>query len=605
MPDLNQPVMADFVFGGIESDEQRLLQTERLACTGIRHFHAIAPLDPIPDRPVHITVQVGPDTAIDCLTAYVTVDGSLPNGMHGRAINGTAVRLTPVATRWESLIWDYVTVWEGELPGQPEGTLVQYAIEGWRTFDPLLSVWSSELNLDRTVQPRTLYGYHVDTATPPEWAREAVIYHVFVDRFSGVENRWLEPGEMEHFAGGTLRGVIEHLDFIAALGVTAIWISPVFVTESYHGYDTSDYYNVDPRFGANADLVALFEAAHARGLRVILDFVANHTSVQFAPFVVALNDTDSEYRRWFSFDPAYKHGYRTFFDAATMPQLDADHPAVRNFLNGAAQHWLRAGADGLRLDYAAGPSHVFWSAFRAACRQARPDCWLFGEVTLAGEKLRTYTGRLDGCLDFSFCRAVRMLCALPKPQMSLSQFATQSQASRAFFGDSFLLPAFIDNHDMNRFLWAAGNEKQRLRLALGLLFTVGGSPCLYYGTEVGLSQPRAKGPWREESRHPMLWGAAQDRDLLAYTTRLIAARRTHRALVDGAIITYLLDDARGLWLFERRAGDSRVLVAVNIGDALHLGELPAGPWIDWGGTGAAAAGTLPALSVTLWTKGGV
>ncbi len=604
MSDLNQPVMADFVFGGIESDEQRLLQTERLARAGIRHFHAIAPLDPLPGQPVRLTVQVGPDTAIDRLAAYVTLDGTLPDGAQGRAENGFAVGLAPVATRWEPLIWDYVTVWQGEIPGQPEGTLVHYTIEGWRTYGPPLSAWSSEQNIDRTVQPRTLYGYHVDSYAPPQWAREAVIYQVFVDRFSGVENCWLEPGEMEHFAGGTLRGVIDHLDYIAALGATAIWLSPVFVTESYHGYDTSDYYNVDPRFGTNADLLALFEAAHVRGLRVILDFVANHTSVEFAPFVDALNHTESEYRRWFSFDPVYKHGYRAFFDVATMPQLDADHPAVRNFLNGAAQHWLEAGADGLRLDYAAGPSHVFWSSFRAACRQVKPDCWLFGEVTHAGEKLRTYTGRLDGCLDFSFCRAVRMVCAQPTPQLALSQFATQMQASRAFFGDDFLLPAFIDNHDMNRFLWAAGNDKQRLRLALGLLFTLGGSPCLYYGTEVGLGQPRAKGPWREESRHPMLWGAAQDKALLAYTRQLIAARRSHPALIGGDLVSHLLDDAHGLWLFERCAGADRVLVAVNIGTEAQEIELPAGTFNDLDGIAVTGKVVTPPLSVTLLVGAG-
>ena len=604
MSDLNQPVMADFVFGGIESDEHRLLQTERAARAGIRHFHAITPLDPLPGRPVRITVQVGPDTAIDRLSAYVTLDGSLPGGAQGRAENGFAVSLAPIATHWEPLIWDYVTVWAGEIPGQPAGTLVQYAIEGWRTFGPPLSVWSSEQNIDRTVQPRTLYGYHVDGFAPPPWARDAVIYHVFVDRFSCVENRWLEPGEMEHFAGGTLRGVIDHLDYIAALGATAIWLSPVFVTESYHGYDTSDYYNVDPRFGTNADLLALFEAAHARGLRVILDFVANHTSVEFAPFVAALNDAESEYRRWFSFDAAYKHGYRAFFDVATMPQLDADHPAARSFLNGAAQHWLQAGADGLRLDYAAGPSHVFWSAFRAACRQVRPDCWIFGEVTLAGEKLRTYTGRLDGCLDFSFCRAVRMLCAQAAPAMPLSQFATQIQSSRAYFGADFLRPAFIDNHDMNRFLWAAGNDKQRLRLALGLLLTLGGSPCIYYGTEVGLGQPRAKGPWREEARHPMLWGEAQDKSLLTYTTDLIAARRAHPALVDGAITSHVLDDARGLWLLERRAGGDCVLVAINIAGTEQVIDLPPGAYAHLDGATAAGSVTAPPVSVTLLTGAG-
>ncbi len=126
--------MADFVFGGIESDEQRLLQTERAARAGIRHCHDITPLDPAPGEPVRLSVQVGPDVAIDRLTAYVTLDGSQPAGAQGQAESGFAVALAPVATRWEPLIWDYVTLWQGEIPGQPAGTLVQYRLEGWRTF---------------------------------------------------------------------------------------------------------------------------------------------------------------------------------------------------------------------------------------------------------------------------------------------------------------------------------------------------------------------------------------------------------------------------------------------------------------------------------------
>lgn len=599
MSDLSQPVMADFVFGGIEADEQRLLATEREACAGIRHFHAIAPLDPAPGQPVRLTVQVGPDVAVDRVTAYITTDGAFPAGSQGVAQHGFAVELRPVATRWAPLIWDYVTLWEGEIPGQPDGTLVQYIIEGWRSFNPPLSIWSREQRIDRTIESRTLYGYHVDDFAPPEWARTAVVYHVFVDRFTGVENRWLEPAEMEHFVGGTLRGVVDRLDYIAALGVTALWISPVFVTESYHGYDTTDYFNVDPRFGSNADLLELFEQAHARGLRVILDFVANHTSVAFAPFMAAFNDPTSEHRSWFSFDDAYKHGYRAFFDVASMPQLDADVPAVREFLIHAAQHWLAAGADGLRLDYAAGPSHVFWSSFRAACRQVRPDCWLFGEVTRTGDTLRAYTGRLDGCLDFSFCRAVRMLCAQPQPAMTLSQFANQMQASQVFFDADFLRPAFIDNHDMNRFLWVADNDKRRLQLALSLLFGLGGSPCLYYGTEVGLGQPRAKGPWREEARHPMLWGEAQDAALLKYTTQLIDFRRRHPAFVSGKIATCFLDEESGVWLVERRVPKERALIAVNLSARPQLVALPGGAFITPEGATIAGQIALEPVSAVL------
>ncbi|MEZ4716889.1 MAG: alpha-amylase family glycosyl hydrolase [Caldilineaceae bacterium] len=116
------------------------------------------------------------------------------------------------------------------------------------------------------------------------------------------------------------------MDYIADLGVTALWLSPFFKTSFYHGYDTVDFYTVDPRFGTNDDVRALVDAAHARGLRVILDFVANHVGTGFAPFAAAAADPADPHRAWFSFGPEYKHGYRSFFDVAAMPQLDTDHP---------------------------------------------------------------------------------------------------------------------------------------------------------------------------------------------------------------------------------------------------------------------------------------
>ncbi len=137
---------------------------------------------------------------------------------------------------------------------------------------------------------------------------------------------------METFVGGTLRGVIDHLDYVASLGVTAIWLTPIFKVGSYHGYDTIDYTEIDPRFGAKADLAELVEQAHVRGLRVILDFVANHSSHQFEFFQQALADPASAHRELYDFDPAYQHGYRTFFADATMPQFNHDHPEARGYL---------------------------------------------------------------------------------------------------------------------------------------------------------------------------------------------------------------------------------------------------------------------------------
>ena len=227
-------------------------------------------------------------------------------------------------------------------------------------------------------------------------------------------------------------------------------------------------------------------------------------------------------------------------------------------------------------------------------------------MTLAGDELRAYQGRLDGCLDFAFCRLLRQLCAPDQPTITLSHFVNTLQRSRTFFqrdGTSqaeFLLPSFLDNHDMNRFLWVAGNDKQRLRLAAGLLFAFGDAPILYYGTEVGLSQPRGKGPWREEARHPMRWGEAQDQELLAYFKQLIALRRRHAALRSGSLQTHLLDETKQLWLVERRAGDDVVLVAVNLKDAAQPVTLAKSQAADLTGVPVSQPVILPARSVTFF-----
>ena len=587
-------IMQDFVFGALESDANTLA-AERQRWSGIRHHHAIEPLDPLPGQPVTLTVTVGRDVLAERVTAYVTTDGSQPAGAQGVAANGFAVDLQRVETRFQFIYWDYAEVWQGQIPGQPEGTHVRYVIEGWLDG---ASLWSNELRIDGVNEAKTTYGYTVDRFQTPAWAHEAVVYQVLVDRFAPAPDRWLEPAEMEEFVGGTLRGVIDNLDYIASLHVDALWLTPIFRIGSYHGYDTIDYLEIEPRFGTKGDLAELVEKAHARGLRVILDFVANHSSDQFDLFQQALADPSSQARQIYDFSPAYQHGYRCFFTAANMPQFNHDHPEARRYLLDAARYWLREFAvDGYRLDYAAGPSHDFWSAFGAACKEVNHDCWIFGEVTLGSDSLRTYTGRLDGCLDFGFVRQVRLLCAAPAPLIPISRFAAGMQRAQRFFPASFTRPTFIDNHDMNRFLWAVSNDKHLLRMATGILLAFGGTPILYYGTEVGLSQPRTKGHYREEARHPMLWGDSQDKTLLAEFQRLIAFRRSHPALVYGEIETLALNDERGLWLTRRAHNGDEVLIAVN--SSLRNGRitLPPGQWIDLQGESAAATLPLPARSV--------
>ena len=563
-----------------------MLHARAQAC-GLQHGACITPADPLPGEPVTLTVTVGPDLALDQLVCYYTTDGQEPEGSKGKAHVGQAIPLERVAVEWHPFLWGYLERWEGTLPPQPEGTAVRYRIGGWRGGAAGEEVWADwppiQMQVERAAaaffaglrvpehfpfpaepQP-TPFAYSVDRLASPDWARAAVVYQIFVDRFNpGGDRSFAQPDSLHSFLGGTLAGVTEKLDHIADLGATCIWLSPIFASPTYHGYDTTDFYAVEPRLGSNDDLRRLVQAAHARGIHVLLDFVCNHVSVRHPFFQEARSDPASPYRRWFTFDPAYPHGYRTFFNVASMPRLNTAYPAARDYLIQAACHWLTGyDVDGFRLDHANGPDHAFWTDFWSACKAAKPDCWCFGEIVEPPAVLRRYLGRLDGCLDFHLCDLLRR--AFARETLDLAALERQVNRHELFFPRTFTCPSFLDNHDMDRFLYLAGGDRQRLQLAMLILMTLPGTPIVYYGTEVGLSQTPGRGEGRglETSRLPMAWGGEQDGGLLAWHRRLIAARRTHPAIWEGKRITSFVDSTA--WCYRIEGAGKPLLVAANVG----------------------------------------
>jgi len=246
--------------------------------------------------------------------------------------------------------------------------------------------------------------------------------------------KWLQSQDLAKPFGGTLRGVIEKLPYIHDLGFNAIWLSPIFTSPSHHGYDTSDYEQIEPRLGTQADFEVLVAKAHQLGIRVILDFVANHVSNQHPAFKAALQTPESPYKDWFYWDP-WPH-YRCYFDVPEMPELRLTYGApARRYLLEVAQKWLRLGIDGYRLDYASGPGLDFWVDFRRACREVNPESWLFGEVTKPADEQLSFSGGLDGTLDFLTCQALRETFAFQS--WSLSRFAGYLQDSLAYFPREF------------------------------------------------------------------------------------------------------------------------------------------------------------------------
>jgi glycosidase len=589
---MTDDVSQDFVFGTLATDDLRLARV-RAATAGVLHEFDLEPADPGPDDPVVIGATIGPRVAADHVTVYWTADGSDPAGARGQVTVGQSLELARADVGWDTLNWGYRERWTGTMPAQPSGTLVRYRIEAWSAAAAAdaPSTWASEIagvvggerpadlsDLDAglfafagslwPIRRPGSYAYHVDAERVPAWLRDAVIYEAFVDRFATTGGRpFATPASAGGFYGGTLRGVIERLDHIVDLGVTCLWLTPIFPSPSHHGYDATDYRSVEPRLGTEADLHELVELAHRRGLRVILDFAANHVSSDHPAFQAALADRDSPEARWFTFT-RWPDEYLSFFGVRDHPQLDTDDPGARSELIDSARYWLGLGIDGFRCDYANGPSHAFWSQFRAATRAASPDSITLGEVVETPALQRTYRGRLDGCLDFILMQALREAFAFDR--IGPTAFDTFVRRHLAFMAGDFVLPTFLDNHDMNRFLWVVRGDARRLKLAALCQFTLPNPPIIYYGTEVGRSQDRdvrsADGSGHpEESRLPMLWGAEQNLELLDFYRRLIAVRRESGDLWRGTRAAIVLDDASGVSVHRHAAGARTAVVILNNG----------------------------------------
>lgn len=571
---------AEFLFGPLSTRGGRLAATQRQSL-GFYPASLHEPLDPQPGEAIRIRVRVGADLRLERIRLFYTADGSAPILGKAEAGPNRAIDLQRLDVLWETSLWAYVEIWQGELPPQEEGTLLQYGLLGWDvagrcwpcpSHDPaaigrLPGVVDGDL---KPLQRRERYGspqryaVGVDRLMPPAWFREAVFYQILVDRFHPGPGGKLAPADdLTQPLGGTLRGITAQLDYLRALGVSCLWLTPIFPAPAYHGYATTDYTGIEPRLGDAEDWRQLVDAAQERGLRVVLDFVANHLSDEHPYFRLARQDADSRYLSWFHFRD-WPRDYASFFDVASQPELQVDQPDVARHLLEAARHWLEHGCDGFRLDYAHSVSHGFWSRFRAVTREANADSICFGEVTDTPAVIRSFTGRMDGCLDFPLAELLRNCFALGTLQ--LSDFDRQLHRHLGYFqgGEQLVLPSFLDNHDMNRFLYLAGGVTDRLKLAALCQFTLPGPPIVYYGTEVGLSQRRALGPL-EEARLPMPWGEGQDEDLLAFYRGLISLRaqlKPWRHLPR----TALCDDGAGLYAY--RIGTA--VVCLNRGPAAEI-----------------------------------
>ena len=540
--------MKDFIFGTLATEELRLKHVRTLRA-GVSHSHARFPRDPLPGQEITLELSVGPDHPCEQAWVYWTNDGSEPAGKSGVTTNGHALSMQTSGVEWDTVLWGYIRRYRAIIPGQTPGTVIRYFLTGITTS-------GTEIHADNG----TLYACFIADDPTPDWTQNAIVYQIFVDRFyPGTARRWLSPQTPAGFYGGTLRGILDKLDYLSDLGVNVLWLTPIFPSPSHHGYDATDLFDIEPRLGTKRDLRNLLDESHQRNMRIILDLVPNHVSNLHPTFQSAISDKESPYHNWYTFTN-WPEKYRSFFDVPDLPQLNLREPSARQHMLDAVAFWLDFGVDGYRVDYAIGPAPDFWADFRKVTRQVKSDCWTFGEVVEPPDSQLNFAGGLDGCLDFNLMEAFRNTFAYS--EWNAEAFASFLTRHEAFFPEGFSRPSFLDNHDMNRFLWAAQGDLRRLRLAALCQFTLPGPPVIYYGTEVGLSQARdVRQDGRglpEESRLPMLWGGDQETDLLEYYRRLILLRRDISALKTGRI--QIVEADRNRLTFTR--GDNKELLVV-------------------------------------------
>ena len=334
-----------------------------------------------------------------------------------------------------------------------------------------------------------------DVQRPVAWMEKAFFYQIFVDRFRQgggekdfVDLRWGDIPTPKSLAGGDLDGVREKLDYLKGLGVNAVYLTPVFSAPSNHKYDTWDFYTVDPRFGGGAALRRLVEAAHARGIRVMLDGVFNHVGEGFAPFRdVEARGRDSAYFDWFVIrgdrpcrDPL---NYDVFASCAYMPKLNTSNPSVREYLCGVGTYYVREfGVDGWRLDVADEVSHGFWRDFRKAVKAANPEAVLIAENWHdASPSLRG--DQFDGIMNYSVTKACLDYFAWGKLDGQHMAWKLSELLMRNSDPVNAMMLNLLDSHDTYRFLTEARGDREALHAALSLIFMLPGAPCVFYGTE--------------------------------------------------------------------------------------------------------------------------
>ena len=366
-----------------------------------------------------------------------------------------------------------------------------------------------------------------------DWWRDAIFYQIFMRSFQDSNADGI----------GDINGLIRRLDYLNDgdpktkddLGIDAIWLSPIFESPSYHGYDTTNYRKIQSVYGTLQDLQKLLKEAHKRGIRIILDLVINHTSRQHPWFRDSASSVKSRYRSWYIWKKKNPHWHQPwnahsevwhpfgkFFYYGLfwrgMPDLNLRHPATQKEIFDITKYWLSQGVDGFRLDAARylmadgkgslqsdrPDTHLFWRRYRKFCKKISDKTVLIGEIWSNIASIAPYCkgDQFDLAFQFPLSKAIYQSVT----SMTVEPFWKvwkRSHLMKSYFG-----AIFLSNHDQERIMSQLHDQKEMMRLAAMLLLTMTGTPFIYYGEEIALTNGTTNND--EAKRSPMLWDASKN-----------------------------------------------------------------------------------------------
>ena len=513
--------------------------------------------------------------------------------------------------------------WECDFTPEQSGLyFYRFEIDTWRGTLGITSRFGGESGIDEFGAPEgecwqlTVFESQYQT---PDWLSGGIMYQIFPDRFyrSGttkynvpqdryLHQRWgSQPewrpnhqGEITNsdYFGGDLEGIIQKLDYLQSLGITCIYLNPIFEAHSNHRYDTADYTKVDPLLGSKEDFKRLCKEANKRGIHIMLDGVFNHTGSDSIYFnrkgryqtLGAYQSQESPYYDWYQFYQ-WPEQYACWWNFETLPNVNETNETYNAYINGTdgvIQTWLKAGADGWRLDVADELPDLFLDDITKAAKQVKPTSMILGEVwedasnkMAYGQRRRYLLGKqLDSVMNYPFREAIIgfLTGKNPAEMMELIMTVLEHYPPSAIH----LLMNHIGTHDTERILTVLGGEplngrdrewqsrtklsqEQRsrglslLKLASLMQYTLPGIPCVYYGDEAGMEGYRD--PF---NRGCFPWGH-EDAELVSWYRSLGKIRHSCEVLKQGTLEPYYVDDDCFVYVRSDEAVGQKLLVAVN------------------------------------------